>query len=368
MPLDFVLRWLTGLLSLVLLGGSIYILHEWYEGELINRLWLILSWTAIVWSFLGFLPITLLLRRRGVDEPKMHRSSATQRILRPDGSEIQVEFYGSPDAPPLILTHGWGPNSTVWYYLKKQLANQYRLIVWDLPGLGKSTPPKNRDYSIEKYARDLEAVLGLAQNRPAILLGHSMGGMIILSFCRLFRENLKQRVAGLILLDTTYTNPLKTAIFNPILKRLQKPLIEPLLYIVIALSPLFWLMSALSYLNGMMYLTTELSGFTGHETRGQLDFSTRLGLLASPKILARGVIAMLNFNETQTLPNIELPVLVIAGQSDISTLKSANRRISMDIPNAEFFVLKPGGHMALMERNAEFAQAVQMFGALQQQR
>lgn len=77
---------------------------------------------------------------------------------------------------------------------------------------------------------------------------------------------------------------------------------------------------------------------------------------------------MLNFNETQTLPNIELPVLVIAGQSDISTLKSANRRISMDIPNAEFFVLKPGGHMALMERNAEFAQAVQMFGALQQQR
>lgn len=366
MPFDFLLRWLTGLLSLVLLGGGIYVLHEWYEGELINRVWLILGWAIIVWSSVGFLPIIFLLRRRGINEPKMYRSQAIERILRPDGSEIHVEFYGSPNAPPLILTHGWGPNSTVWYYLKKQLTHQYRLIVWDLPGLGKSTLPKNRDYSIEKYARDLEAVLSLVENRPAILLGHSMGGMILLTFCRLFPEHQRQRVEGLILVDTTYTNPLKTVIFNPILKRLQKPLIEPLLYIVIALSPLFWVMSALSYLNGMMYLTTELSGFTGRETRGQLDFSTRLGLLASPGVLARGVIAMLNFDETQTLPTIDLPVLVIAGESDISTLKSANHRLSIDIPNAEFIVLQPGGHMALMECNAQFAEAVQLFGALQQ--
>ncbi|WP_013334296.1 alpha/beta fold hydrolase [Gloeothece verrucosa] len=366
MPLDFLLRTLTGLLSFVLLGGSIYILHEWYEGELINRFWLILGWTIIIWSFLGFLPITLFLRRRGVDEPRMYRSSVTEQILRPDGSEIHIEFYGSPDAPPLILTHGWGPNSTVWYYLKKQLAHHYRLILWDLPGLGKSSHPKNRDYSLEKYARDLEAVLALAGNRPAILLGHSMGGMILLTFCRLFPEYQRRQVAGIILVDTTYTNPLKTTIFNRIIKRLQKPLIEPLLYTVIALSPLFWLMSLLSYLNGMMYLTTELSGFTGHETRGQLDFSTRLGLLASPGVLARGVLAMFNFDETETLSTIELPVLVIAGESDISTLKSANRRISIDIPNAELVVLKPGGHMALMERNTQFSQILKTFGALPQ--
>jgi pimeloyl-ACP methyl ester carboxylesterase len=296
----------------------------------------------------------------------MDRSHRVQRLSRPDGSEIQVEFYGSPDAPPLILTHGWGPNSTVWYYAKKQLAEQFQVIVWDLPGLGKSTKPKNRDYSIEKYARDLEAVLSLV-GQPAILLGHSMGGMILLTFCRLFPQHLERRVAGLILVDTTYTNPLKTAIFHRLLTALQKPLIQPLLYLVIALAPLAWLISGLSYLNGSMYITTELSGFTGGETRGQLDFSTRLGLLGNPGILARGVLAMLKFDETHTLPSIRVPVLVIAGQTDIATLLAANRRLAVEIPNAELVVLHPAGHMGLMERNAQFAEAIRSFGITCQQ-
>jgi pimeloyl-ACP methyl ester carboxylesterase len=45
--------------------------------------------------------------------------------------ELRVESYGRPDAPPIILTNGWGANSTEWDYLKKELADDFRLIVWD---------------------------------------------------------------------------------------------------------------------------------------------------------------------------------------------------------------------------------------------
>lgn len=361
MPLDFLLRWFFGLFAIALLGGGIYLLHEWYERDLLDRAWLYLGWGMVIWSGLGFLPLTLL-RRWGRDEPKMQRSQETQQLLQPDGSTIQVEFCGQPGAPLLVLTHGWGPNSTVWYYAKKQLAEHFRIVVWDLPGLGKSTKPKTKNYSIEKYAQDLEAVLSLIGDQPAILLGHSMGGMILLTFCRLFPERLGKQISGLILVDTTYTNPLKTAIFSRLLTALQKPLIEPLLHLTIPLSPLLWLMSGLSYLNGSMYLTTEISGFTGRETRGQLDFATRLGLLASPGVLARGMFAMLRFDETSTLPKIPIPVQVIVGQSDIATRLSAHRRLSTDIPKAELAVLKPAGHMGLMERNQQFAEAVRSFG------
>ena len=359
-PLNFLLQWLTGLLSIALLGGGIYIIHQWYERELIDRAWLILGLVMSTWSFVGFLPVSLLLRRPGADEPKAMRSGVVQRIARPDGSEIHVEFYGSPDAQPIIMTHGWGPNSTVWYYAKRQLTN-HRLIVWDLPGLGKSSKPKNKDYSIEKYAHDLEAVLSLAGDKPAILLGHSMGGMIMLTFCRLFPEYLNDRVAGLILVDTTYTNPVKTSIFSKLLQAIQKPLIEPLLYVAIALSPLLWLMSGLSYLNGSMHITTEISGFTGKETRGQLNFSTLLGLHGSPGILARGMLAMLKFNETATLPTINIPALVIVGKTDIATVLAASKRMSMDLPLAELAILQPAGHMGLMERNEQFASLVRSF-------
>jgi hypothetical protein len=54
-----------------------------------------------MWSCVGFLPLSLL-RRRGNDEPKVQRSQEPQRLSRLDGSEIQVEFYGSPEATPLI--------------------------------------------------------------------------------------------------------------------------------------------------------------------------------------------------------------------------------------------------------------------------
>ncbi|MEP0919365.1 alpha/beta hydrolase [Leptolyngbya sp. DQ-M1] len=360
MPLDFLLRSFAGLLTIALLGGSGYILRQWYEGEWQDDRWLYLGIGLLLWSFLGFLPV-LLLRRLGRDEPKPYRSNQVQRLVRPDGSEIKVEFYGDDHAPPLILTHGWGPDSTVWYYAKKQLAQQFRVIVWDLPGLGQSKKPKNRDYSLEKYARDLNAVLEIAGDQPAILLGHSMGAMVLLTFCRLFPERLEQRVAGLVLVDGTYTNPLKTTILSKLLLALQKPLLEPLLYLAIVLSPLLHLTSWLSYLNGTTLLTTEISGFTGRETRGQLNFSSLIGIKAPPGILARGVLAMFRFDETATLPKITVPTLVVVGRSDIATRPIASDRMSREVPQAQLEVLSPAGHMALMEQNWRFADIIQTF-------
>ncbi len=43
MPLDFLWRWLSGLLTLVFLGGAGYILYQWYEGELVSNRWLLLG-------------------------------------------------------------------------------------------------------------------------------------------------------------------------------------------------------------------------------------------------------------------------------------------------------------------------------------
>ncbi len=360
MPLDFLWRWLSGLLTLVFLGSAAYVLYQWYEGELVSNRWLLLGAVMMLWSFLGFLPI-LLFRRPGQDEPKPTRSRRSQRLVRPDGSEIHVEFYGLDDAPTIILTHGWGPDSTVWYYLKKQLCDRFRVVVWDLPGLGKSIKPENRDYSLEKYARDLEAILSLTGEQPVMLLGHSMGGMILLTFCRLFPEHLTGRVAGLIIVDATYTNPLKTTIFSKLLLILQKPLLEPLLHLAIVLSPLLWVTSWLSYLNGSTLLTTEISGFRGTETRGQLNFSTLIGLKASPGVLARGMLAMLRFDETETLPRISVPTMVVVGKSDIATRLLASKRISLDVPQAELTVLSPGGHMVLMERHQQFTKVIESF-------
>ncbi|MCL1465627.1 alpha/beta fold hydrolase [Argonema galeatum] len=360
-PFNILTSWLVGLLSIAILGGGIYITHEWYEGELVENYYLWVGLAMVLWSFGGGLLGLPLLRRKGADEPKRLRTGTVQRVPRPDGSVLQVEFYGPEDGQPIILSHGWGPNSTVWYYAKRQLSDRFRIIVWDLPGLGKSTRPKNNDYSLEKYARDLEAVVAIAGDKPVIILGHSMGGMIALTFSRLFPEHLGSRVAGLILVDTTYTNPLKTAIFSGLLRKLQKPLLEPVLHLSTVLYPLLWLMTWLSYLNGSLYISVELSGFTGKETRGQLNFSALLSALGSPGVLARGTLAMFKYDETTTLKTINVPCLIIVGAKDIATTPAASIRMKAELPIAKLVTLEPGGHMALMEQNLGFAEAVSAF-------
>src|SRR5215213_5054037 len=210
------------------------------------------------------------------------------------------------------MTHGWDLDATAWHYEKKHLADRFRLVLWDLPGLGLSGQPRDGRYSLEGMARDLRAVLdATAGGRPVVLVGHSIGGMTVLTFCRLFPEMLGREVAGIVLVNTTYTMPLNTIVAGSLLRALRWPVLEPLLHITVWLSPLVWLMNWKSYIDGSAHMTTNLISFSGRETRGQLDFAARFTAKQSPAVLAKGIMAMLRWDETATLPAVTIPTLII---------------------------------------------------------
>jgi pimeloyl-ACP methyl ester carboxylesterase len=289
MPFGLVFMWLLGLLSLLLIGGGLYLLWAWYVGALVGTGYLVASIVMLAVSLLGR-PLVLLFHPQGRDDPEPARTGRVQRIARPDGTELQVEHAGPADRPVLLFTHGNRTNSTVWYYAKRQLAGRFHLVLWDLPGLGKSEGPRDRNYQLEKMAQDLEAVRQAAADRPVVLIGHSIGGMIIQTYCRLFPQHLGASVAGLVLVDTTYTNPVQTTTGSGFFRAVQKPILEPLLHLMIWLSPLVWLMNWLSYFNGSAHLLSIFTGFAGSETRGQLDFATRFTPQASPAVQARNTL------------------------------------------------------------------------------
>jgi len=129
-----------------------------------------------------------------------------------------------------------------------------------MPGLGHSRKPRDGDYSLERHARDLEAVIGVVGGRPDVLVGHSMGGMVLLTFCRLFREDLARRIHGTVLVDTSHTNPVCTTTASGLMRALQKPVLEPLLHLTAWLAPAVWLMSWLGYFNGSSHLVGMVAG------------------------------------------------------------------------------------------------------------
>ena len=195
-PIGILFAWLVWLLAVGVLGGGLYLIWAWYVGAVVGTAYLVGGIAMTLFTFLGRPLVLLLFSRPGRDEPTPLRSDTAEAITRPDGTRLHLETCGPADASPLLFTHGWGTNSTVWYYAKQQLADRFRLVFWDLPGLGKSQGPSDHNYQLENMAEDLAAVVARVEG-PVVLVGHSIGGMISLTFCRLFPQCLGVRSSAL---------------------------------------------------------------------------------------------------------------------------------------------------------------------------
>lgn len=384
-PTQVLSLWFGGLFSFALIGGGAYLAYRWYEDAwrldpLLDR-WVFdpdLGWNAqtaflaaaialLAWAFLGGL-IGRLLSGAGKApggkagrEPEPVTPRQVRRLKRPDGSELHVELHGPEDAPAIVLTHGWGANADEWRDLVRDLSGRFRLIAWDLPGLGRSTRPTNRDYSLENLAGHLRAVAELAGDRPVVLAGHSIGGMITLTYCKQFPADLGPRVAGLVLAETTHTNPVRTTKNAALYTALEKPVLVPLLWLMIGLSPLVRLMLWTTYLNGSAHRSTRRDGFAEGGKWGRIDWVTRFQLQAPPAVLARGMFGMLRYDATGVLPGIGIPTLVVPGDLDTVCLPEASERIAREAPGARLEPLAPAKHMALIEHPDRFSAQVAAF-------
>jgi len=405
MPFQILGIWLRGLLAIALLGAGLYLLKEWYDSprtvveapravevdrrdgspardEGVRRVVHVSRWhlgldrpTAFLLGGLALLFATLgggLWGTRypkksegkppGAGDPASSSSRGTvHRVRAPDGTELHATCVGPEDAPAIVMTHGWGVDGSEWDWSRDKLASRHRLIIWDLPGLGQSQRPANNDYRLENLAHHLDSITALAGGKPVVLLGHSIGGMINLTYARLFPEKLGTRVTGIIQVHTTYTNPVKTTKWSALYSALQKPLLEPLCHVMIWTAPAVWVMNWMSYFNGSAHRSTDKSSFAGTESREQLDRAARYLPKAWPGVLARGMLAMFRYDATSTLGTISVPTLVITGDRDDTTQPWASGVMAESIPKAGLHTQSPARHMGHMEHHDDFAAAVSSF-------
>lgn len=371
MPIVVFPRMLMQLVSLLILGGAVWLLWRWFDGypvqdpdgvwrEVRGPLWqLVLGLAGLVWSFGGGRLAVLASVRKGDDEPREERV-ASDLVLSPDGTALHVETIGPEGAPVLIFTHGWGLNATAWWHARRDLARRFRVITWDLPGLGRSKRPMDGVYTIDRFAAALGAVVEWSGADRVVLVGHSIGGMTSQTFWRA-RPDLRERIAGMVLVDTTHENPLRTMMLSKLWLALQKPLIEPLCWLTVALSPLAWAWAWHGYVNGSNQLAMRLTGFGRYATRGQVELSARLAAKGSPAVQAKGNLAMFHWRVTEDLPAITAPVLVLAGDRDIITLPEASRTIASAIPGARLQLFDGCNHMGFMERADAYNGAITAF-------
>src|SRR5215470_6980900 len=103
-----------------------------------------------------------------------------------DGHRVAYRAAGR-GGPALVFVHGWACDMTSWKYQVPAFAKTHRVIAIDLPGHGLSDKP-DIAYSMDLFARAVDAVLAADGVRRAVLVGHSMGTMVVRQFYRLHKD------------------------------------------------------------------------------------------------------------------------------------------------------------------------------------
>ncbi len=128
-------------------------------------------------------------------DPSMPHSGLTQ-TQGTDGVTIHFDQRGEGEIA-VVLVHGWSCDSGYWQRQRDWLAQSYRVVSVDLGGHGKSGVNRD-DWSIASFGGDVAAVADALALERIVLVGHSLGGPVVLSAA----NALGERVIGVVGVDS----------------------------------------------------------------------------------------------------------------------------------------------------------------------
>lgn len=115
-----------------------------------------------------------------------------------DRVQIRYEVRGEGE-PTLIFIHGWCCDRSYWREQLRYFAKKHRVVAIDLAGHGESGLNR-KAWTMEAFANDVAAVVGKLDLKQVVLVGHSMGGSVILKAA----PKLSRQAIGLVAVDQFY--------------------------------------------------------------------------------------------------------------------------------------------------------------------
>jgi pimeloyl-ACP methyl ester carboxylesterase len=281
-----------------------------------------------------------------------------------DGTRLQVEELGS--GPCLVFSHGFSLTQDAWHYQRRDLPASFRCVFFDQRGHGRSGGPRDDNYSLQAFAEDLRAVIDWTGESRVVVIAHSLAGMAALQFAASFPEEMGQRLAGLVLVDTTYADALRgmTASLTARGAAQVQRVVITAGFRFIGQDPV-----RANQLrrrgSDFGYLGTRLFGFGSNPSPSQVAFTDRMLAATDVEVWAKVFPSLINFDLSEVLERLELPTLIVCGDKDRLTPPAQARHMASKIAESRLLILEDAGHMAFMEEHevldaeiADFARQV----------
>lgn len=235
---------------------------------------------------------------------------------------------------PILFIHGYPLDNTMWDAQKNA---GFPMLAPNLPGFGANPAPPPEHPSIESYADFIHQYIATQKIKP-IVAGLSMGGYVLLALLR----SHPHAAAGAIFIDTRAEADTPEARMNR-LKSIDDIRARGTGNAINTLLP--------------RLLAPDASPAVQSAVR---EIMSR----QSPAACIAALTAMANRrDQTDFLPHIAIPSLVIVGTRDIITPPDAARTIQSGIPGAKLVEISGAGHMSPMEAPAAVNAALQSFAA-----
>lgn len=326
--------------------------------------WPIARWLAgvagltAVGSLAGVSVARSLARRVSAEDPyagedfEMLHDDHSVVVVANDGVPLAVREYGPQNAPlTVVFAHGFCLRMAAFHFQRDRLAQQWgdqvRMVFYDQRGHGLSGDASPDTFTVPQLGQDLESVLAVLVPRgPVVLVGHSMGGMTVLSHARQYPQRYPSRVVGAALISSAAEGVSR----SPLGEILRNPALEAARFAVryapglvhrgrgVARSLIGPVLRAASY--GDESISPSVVAFTEkmmHDT----PVHTLVGFLYALEV----------HDETEGLAALaKIPTLIACGDRDLLTPLEYSQEMALALPKSELVIAEGAGHLVQLEQ------------------
>jgi len=261
---------------------------------------------------------------------------------------LHVEEHGS-GGRPLVLVHGFGGNSYTWRYWVPRLGDSHRVLLVDLKGHGASPKPYDDRYSPFDQADLLARTIRARELEDVTLIGHSLGGGVVLATALRLLDSEPDRLRSLVLVSAA-TRPQEIPRYigwarKPVLGHLFLRLVPPRTLMRWALRSIVHDPSTVSREQIEAYAEPILSW---KDRRALLKGARQIVPEGADEVVAR-------------YPSIDRPTLLLWGRDDPVVPVELGRDLEKTLPDARLEILDGCGHLPQEEQPERSLEIVRRF-------
>jgi pimeloyl-ACP methyl ester carboxylesterase len=265
---------------------------------------------------------------RSVEELKKRWAYANSQFTEVDGMNVHYRINGT--GQPLVLVHGTGASLHTWERWTDILEKDFQVISVDMPAFGLTGPSPTRDYSLENYAKFLDAFLTKIGVDTFHLAGNSLGGAISWKYASMFPDKVKK----MVLIDAS-GYPFNKNL--PLAFRMAKNPILGKVLLKITPKPLFWKSIREVYYNDDL-ITEEL-----------IERYYELYLREGNRQAFIDRVRNIEYNDASPIKTIKNPTLIMWGADDEWIPVGLAEQFKKDLINSQLIIYKETGHVPMEE-------------------